>query len=426
MTGSARKGRRALVPTCDALEPRELMRAGGFFFPRFLPPALLFRLSLATQFSQRFLPPVSPPVAVAPAFPGPIITQLPSTPDSSVSTVPANGDVNPYGVAFVPTSFPTGGLANPGDILVSNFNDTTNTQATGTTIVAISPTGQQSVFFQGQAPLGLTTALGVLRSGFVIVGNAPAATDANNNPTVGAGSLLVLDKNGNQVLNLTDSVLLQGPWDMAVHDMGTTAQLFVSNVLSGTVTRINLSIPTGGTPQVQSLTQIASGYTHRLDPAALVVGPTGLAYDATRNILYVASTGDNAIYAVYGAGSSRGDNGKGRLVYTDPAHLNGPLGLALAPNGDLLTTNGDAFTTTPPPTVVPSALIEFSTAGRFVGQLSLADQIGGAFGLALNIVNNRLVVATVNDITNALDQRSIPFTQPFVAFNNFFHYFTPV
>src|ERR1700693_360083 len=39
------------------------------------------------------------------------------------STIPTNGDVNPYGVAFVPKNFPAGGLLNPGDLLVSNFNN---------------------------------------------------------------------------------------------------------------------------------------------------------------------------------------------------------------------------------------------------------------------------------------------------------------
>jgi len=53
-----------------------------------------------------------------------------------VSTVPPNGDVNPYGVAFVPAGFPTG-TVNRGDILVSNFNNKKNLQGTGTTIVDV-------------------------------------------------------------------------------------------------------------------------------------------------------------------------------------------------------------------------------------------------------------------------------------------------
>ena len=92
-------------------------------------------------------------------FNRPIIPRLSATPTASVSTVPSNGDLNPYGVAFVPSGFPEGGRLSPGDILVSNFNASSNLQGTGTTIVRIDPSGRQSLFFQGQAGLGLTTAL---------------------------------------------------------------------------------------------------------------------------------------------------------------------------------------------------------------------------------------------------------------------------
>ena len=59
-----------------------------------------------------------------------------------VSTVPANGDTNPYGVAFVPFGFPQGGPLNPGDILVSNFNNSAGLSGTGTTIVRVTAGGQ--------------------------------------------------------------------------------------------------------------------------------------------------------------------------------------------------------------------------------------------------------------------------------------------
>ena len=59
------------------------------------------------------------------------------------STIPANGDVNPYGVAIVPQSH---GRLTAGDVLVSNFNNDANQQGTGTTIVEISPGGHQKLF----------------------------------------------------------------------------------------------------------------------------------------------------------------------------------------------------------------------------------------------------------------------------------------
>ena len=55
----------------------------------------------------------------------------------AVSTIPTNGDLNPYGVAFIPHKFPAG-IVKPGDILVSNFNNSQNLQGTGTTIVNMS------------------------------------------------------------------------------------------------------------------------------------------------------------------------------------------------------------------------------------------------------------------------------------------------
>lgn len=48
----------------------------------------------------------------------PVIPHLSAAPNFSDPTHPANGDVNPYGVAFVPQEFPRGGLLHRGDVLV--------------------------------------------------------------------------------------------------------------------------------------------------------------------------------------------------------------------------------------------------------------------------------------------------------------------
>jgi uncharacterized protein (TIGR03118 family) len=334
----------------------------------------------------------------------PIVPNLPNGAFQTLSTVPSNGDVNPYGVAFVPFNFPSGGTIRPGDILVSNFNNSSNQQGTGTTIVSIAPNGSNSVFFQGPAApgaVGLTTALGVLSSGYVIVGNLPATYDSNGNlVSIGQGSLEILDKSGNVVETMSSPDVLDGPWDLTVNDQGAAAQVFVSNVLSGGVTRIDLGLPVGAPPIVRDLTQIASGYMTRTDPAALVVGPTGLAYNRLTGTLFVASTGDNAIYAIGNAAFRRNDAGKGRLIYSDDAHLRGPLGLVLAPNGDLIAANGDAVN--PDPNQA-SELVEFTQSGRFVGQFSIDPQQGGAFGVATSNFGGILRVAAVEDITNSVD-----------------------
>ncbi len=118
------------------------------------------------------------------------------------STVPANGDVNPYGVAVVRRS--VGSLVR-GNILVSNFNNSSNLQGTGTTIVQVTPDGNTSVFAQIDAKtaptcpggIGLTTALVALRSGWVIVGSLP--TSDGTSATAQAGCLLVLSSDGKPV-----------------------------------------------------------------------------------------------------------------------------------------------------------------------------------------------------------------------------------
>jgi hypothetical protein len=378
---------RAVRPGCDVLEGRALLSA--MMVPAMHGPENPADFTLFHQSDE---------------FHGPIVPKLPATPNTSISTVPSNQDVNPYGVAIVPENFPRGGLLHPGDVLVSNFNNSKNVQGTGTTIVQIQPgSGQQSLFFTSKEP-GLSTALGVLSGGFVLVGNAPTPDGTLAN--MGPGSLQVIDRFGHRVLNLTDPKLLQGVWDLTVNDFGPFAQVFVSNALTGAVTRIDLLVQTAqDTVHVLEMTQIASGYAHVPSMAAVVLAPTGLAFDVSTDTLYVASTGDNAIYAVANAAFRHTDSGKGTVVFNDPNHLNGPLGLALAANGDLLTTNGDAFN--PNSTVPPSVLIEFTPHGHFVGQLSLDPVGGSAFGLATAFDDGILTVATVNDDSNSLDLRTL-------------------
>ena len=313
-----------------------------------------------------------------------------------VSTVPGNGDVNPYGVAFVPPGFPTGGAITPGDVLVSNFNNSSNLQGTGTTIVDVPPNAPLFQFFGGTAPLGLTTALNILRGGFILVGNFPSTDGTLGTAT--AGSILVIDKNGNLVSTYTDNSV-QGPWDSALFDEGGKALYFVANGLNGTVVRYNLSVSSTGVT-FNNPTVIASGYQHAADSVTFVDAPTGLVYDAFKDVLYVASTLDNAVYAVRDAGDRKHDGGVGTLIYEDPKHLHGALGMAMAPNGDLLVTNNDSPTINPDPNQ-PSELVEFTVEGHFVKEISLDPTPGGSFGLAVeNLGNNTSKLAAVDDSVN--------------------------
>ena len=302
------------------------------------------------------------------------------------STIPGNGDLNPYGVAFVPAGFPSGGVIAPGDVLVSNFNNIKNLQGTGTTIIKLRPTGNlapgvsvgsmgNAVTFFSSPLAGLDTALGVLRGGFVVVGNVPT-TDGTVN-TISQGSLQVIDSKGHMVATLSDGKFLDSPWDLAINDQGDRAQIFVSNVLSGTVSRLDVTIA-GSVFTVVHKVQIAIGYSHQPNAAALVLGPTGLAFDRTTDTLYVASTADNKIFAIPNASVRSTKVNRGNLVFAS-THLRGPLALVFAPNGDLLTANGDAVNGD---LLHPSEIVEFTRSGHFIGESNVDASQGGAFGIA--------------------------------------------
>ena len=185
--------------------------------------------------------PAAAPTSAPPTFLGPLhtITRV-------ASTVPANGDLNPYGVAVVPRSL---GRLHRGDVLVSNFNDRTNAQGTGTSVVAVSPTGRRALFAQVDphklpgpcvGGVGLTTALGVTASGWVVVGSLPSRDGTA--ATARAGCLLVLDDRG-RVRETLSGHGINGPWDMTLAEHRNRVDLFVSNVLNGTVRAVRESRP---------------------------------------------------------------------------------------------------------------------------------------------------------------------------------------
>jgi hypothetical protein len=335
------------------------------------------------------------------------------------STVPANGDVNPYGVAVASRS--QGKLVR-GDVLVSNFNNSANQQGTGTTIMSITPSGTASVFAQlsasklpGACPggIGLTTALSVLTGGWVVVGSLP--TTMGDPATSKAGCLLVLNSQG-KVVETFSGHGINGPWDMTAVNFGKVAELFVTNVLNGTVAaakaaginasttpgptvdrgtvlRLLVTTPSGrGVPRLLGADVIGSGFGERTDPAALVIGPTGVGV-GRNGTLYVADTLGNRIRAIPDALFRVRDAGTGHAV-TAGGSLNGPLGLAIGPCGDILTVNsGDGN------------LVETTPGGRQVAHATLDSSgsppgAGALFGLAVAPGGG---IYFVDDATNTLD-----------------------
>jgi hypothetical protein len=313
-------------------------------------------------------------------------------------------------------------------VLVSNFNDINNCQGQGTTIIKFTPNnvsepdsvapgvapgqpGNAIAFFQSPKQAGLSTALGVLKGGFVIVGSVPSGPEANGmcSPAPSSGALQVIDRHGTLIATLTDTVgnIFGSPWDLTIaNDTGSTAQLFVSNVLTGTVGRLDLAVSPSGVTILRRFV-VAQGYQTGLSSSAFVLGPTGLAHDQF-GTLFVASTADNKIFKV--ANTSQPvppAPTTGTIVVNDP-HLRGPLGLVLSPVGTLLTANGDAVNTDP---MHPSEIVEFTTTGMFIREFNIEAMEGGAFGLAIASSPGFPIVfsfAAVDDISNSVLVRTVP------------------
>jgi hypothetical protein len=347
------------------------------------------------------------PPAAASAFDHPFLSF--KTVTAVGSTVPANGDQNPYGIVAIPT---TAGSLVAGNILISNFNNagsppTGNLQGTGTTIVQMTPRGRLSLFAQikagslpGPCPggVGLTTALAVLPQGFVVVGSLP--TSNGMAATAKAGCLIVLDSSGHPVETISGPPI-NGPWDMTSVSDGQNSTLFVTNVLNGTVAsgetpveegtvvRIRLHVSAGHIPKVGAANVIAEGFPERTDPAALVVGPTGVAL-SDEGVLYVADTQGNRIAAVPNAKGRGMPLGGGGITVAIGGYLNNPLGMTIAPNGDVLTANAN-----------DGNLVETTPAGAEFQPVNTGAGAGGLFGLT--VAPNFKGVYFVNDAENTLD-----------------------
>jgi hypothetical protein len=269
------------------------------------------------------------------------------------STEPANGDQNPYAIIVAPVS---AGTIQKDDVLVDNFNNSRNLQGTGSTIIDYRPaTGSMSLFASIAHDLpgcpggiGLSTAMTMLQSGWVIVGSAPS-TDGTTK-TLGAGCLIILDSNG-QVAGTISGPQINDPWgNMAVIDHGGTADLFISNAGFGiaapgqpvqhkaTVLRIGLTIPAGKPPVVTIQTVIGDGFGAQADENVFLIGPTGLAL-GNNGTLYVSDAIGNQIMAIEHAATRTDSAGQGRQISKDGL-LKRPLAMSMAGNGNLLVING--------------------------------------------------------------------------------------
>src|SRR6201996_1500697 len=272
-----------------------------------------------------------------------------------INTVPDNGDQNPYAVVVAPVS---AGTVKKGDVLVGNFNNAANLQGTGSTIVNYHPDTKQMTLF-AQIPrdlkdcpggVGLSTAMTMLKSGWVIVGSTPS--NDGTTTTKGAGCLIVLDNQG-KIASTIVSQNINDPWgNMAGVDNGASATLFISMAGFGvggadgnppvfkqaTVLRLDLDIPQGKPPVVRKETVVGSGFGAQADKGVFLVGPTGLALSPDQKLLYVSDAIGNRITEIDEPMTRDTSAGVGRQITADGL-LHRPLAMVTAPNGHLLVTN---------------------------------------------------------------------------------------
>jgi hypothetical protein len=272
-----------------------------------------------------------------------------------INTVPDNGDQNPYALFVAPVS---AGSIKKGDVLIDNFNNAANLQGTGSTIVNYRPDTKEMTLF-AQIPrdlkecpggVGLSTAMTMLKSGWVIVGSTPSNDGTTG--TKGAGCLVVLDPHG-KIAKVWSSPNINDPWgNMAIDDNGASATLFISMAGFGvgsadgtppvfkqaTVLRLDLDIPEGQTPVIKKETVIGSGFGAQADKGVFLVGPTGLALSADKKLLYVSDAIGNRINEIDDPLTRDTSAGVGRQLTADGL-LHRPLAMVTAPNGHLLVTN---------------------------------------------------------------------------------------
>ena len=123
-----------------------------------------------------------------------------------------------------------------------------------------------------------------------------------------------------------------------------------------------------------------------------MIGPTGVGL-GRGGTLYVADTGENRITAIPRAVTRMTSAGTGAVV-TSGRFLNAPLGLAIAPNGNVLTVNGGNGR------IVETTPDGAQVAHRFLDTSGSPPGSGALFGLAVAMHGNG--VWFVDDAANTL------------------------
>ena len=249
------------------------------------------------------------------------------------STIDSKHDqLNPYGLTVAPS---TAGDFTAGDLVVCNFNDKTNRQGTGYTIVALHPhPGARPRLVSDARRLRGCDALALAPDDTIWA----AAFKANDNPVISASGSLLTNIRGGPFYHPFGQVFAQPT-------SGNPA-FYESNAITGTVVRINLGSPF-------TFDVIARGFAVNHGRPGSILGPSGLAYNPNGDILYVVDGTNNTVVAFSNVSSipsngvmvaKDGTSFTGKfasdasLVYAGRP-LNGPISSALLFNGNLVIGN---------------------------------------------------------------------------------------
>jgi len=201
---------------------------------------------------------------------------------------------------------------------------------------------------------------------------------------------------------------INGPWDSTLFEPAGTnlAILFVTNVLNGDVTRGDSHVVNKGTvvrlvfdtsyvdypyPVLKESMVIGYGFGEKTDPAALIVGPTGVALRGRD--LFVCDTLYSRISRIPNA-LNRLDTAFTGIDVSANGLLNGPLGLLFSPVFQIVAANGG-----------DGLLVKVSPDGNQLGSIDTGTGPGGLFGIALGLDGNEIFF--VNNVNNTL-QKVVP------------------
>jgi hypothetical protein len=278
------------------------------------------------------------------------------------------GQLNPYGLTVAPA---TTGDFTKGDLVVCNFNDKANVQGTGFTTVALHPK-------PGSKPLLVSHSKTLLGCDALALGPADdiwaAAFSANDNPVISATGKLEDDIKGKPFNHPFGQIFAQP-------SSGSPA-FYESNAGDGTVVRINL-----GSKFTYDV--IAKGFAVNHGKPGSIFAPSGLAYDASIDTLYIVDGTNNTVVAFSKVSTIR--NGgivveKGGMKFKGPdakkarvlfagAPLNGPVSSALLANGNLVVGN----TTNPSG---QNIMVELSRSGKVLATRNVDKGAAGSiFGM---------------------------------------------